>query len=234
MRGLCVIVLALLAGCAATDTRENGDEQPALWKGEGLVYETTRGSPLIPEPGTYAADLTLVELDADVAAELLGIEEATDIAPRSFRNAMGEIAAVNACYGHGRLITRPNVTLKPGEATSWKWSVTHEYLQDWDGDMSTPIFGALEEGVSAQITVQVVDEAFAIKLETTSSQLASPMADFTAGNTGQAVKIQIPELSVIQRVATETVRVGETAMFQLSRAGSRVRLLFVRLNVAPA
>ncbi|MCA8937234.1 MAG: hypothetical protein KDB68_13630 [Planctomycetes bacterium] len=235
MRGLCVIVLALLAGCAATGKGAKPEaETVGIWKGKGLEYETTRGSPLIPEPGSYAADLTLVELDADVAAELLGIEEATDIAPRSFRNAMGEIAAVNALDGHGELLDRPSVELVGGEV-SYVFSREHLYLQEWSGETrnSSPLFETVGEGVVCRLRVSEVDGGRCITLESVSSQMSWPIEEFIETPPLQGHAVRVPEVRATERVGTETVRVGETAMFQLGRAGSRLRLLFVRLNVAP-
>jgi hypothetical protein len=50
----------------------------------------------------------------------------------------------------------------------------------------------------------------------------------------QGHPVRVPEVRAVERVGTETLRPGETAMFQLSRAShedtTRIRLLFVRLR----
>jgi hypothetical protein len=237
MRGLCLLMLVLVAGCA---TRKHAEDQPAVtYLGdEGLVYETTRpASPAVQ--GHVGADLTLVELSESLAKELFGITGPNDIAPRSFRKPMGEIAAVNACYGHGRVLARESVALKPGEESAWQWSVEQAYLKDWklEGQSISPLFTTVTNGVEAKLTVTPMNGGNSIKLQSISSQVAAPMQDFTTnfGNAG-AVKIQIPYLAIVERVGTETLRPGETAMFQLSRAACedhfRIRLLFVRLIAA--
>ena len=234
MRGMCLLMLLLVAGCA---TKKHAEDQPAtaVWDGEGIVFETTRPENSAVD-GAIAADLTLVELDEAVAKDLLGIANPGDISPRSFRQPMGEIAGVNACYGYGRVLARANVALKPNEAATWQWKTEHVYLQDWklDGQSTSPVFSSVSDGVEAKLTFTPIDIGDSIKLESVSSQVAVPMQDFTTSlRTGTAVKIQMPNVAVVERVGMETLQPDETAMFQLSRAahhdGARIRLLFVRL-----
>jgi hypothetical protein len=237
MRGMCLILLVFVAGCASH--RPTEDQPASVYLGsEGLVYETTRpAGPAVD--GRVTADLTLVDLDEALARGLLGVASSSDISPQSFREPIGEVAAVNACYGHGRVLARSSIAVKPNEEARWQWSMEHVYLQDWklDGESKSPLFSTVTDGVDAKLTFMPVNVGDSIKLESVSSQVAWPMQDFTTSvGTGARVKIQIPNLAVVERVGTETLQPGETAMFQLSRAahedGARIRLLFVRLVVA--
>jgi hypothetical protein len=234
MRGVCLIGLVLLAGCASSRTAEQDQPAQVSWDGEGLVYATARPEPVEVE-NVRRADLTLVELDAAFAEKLLGIEGPSDIAPRSFHEPMGEIAAVNACYGHGRLLARPTIDLQD-EPAPWRWAVEHIYLQDWmqAGEGFSPVFATLLSGVDGTISVSDSKGLVNVVVDLTSSHLAEPIQRFTTGlDEHTTVSIQIPLVNQVHRVGTETVNPGETVMFQLSRAphedGSRIRLLFVRL-----
>jgi hypothetical protein len=238
MRGTCLLLLVLLSACAMRSKQAADLPAEVSYGGEGLVYETPRPASA-SAPGTVRADLTLLELDAALAQELLGIEAATDIAPRSFTKPMGEIAAVNACFGGGRVIVRPSIEVKPNTEASWQWSVEHVYVQDWklEGDAASPVFGTITEGVELKLTFMPVNIGDSIKLESVSTQIAAPIQTFTTTlGPANSVKIQMPHVLIAERVGTETLRPGETAMFQLSRAGyedgTRIRLLFVRLVAA--
>lgn len=228
MRGVCCIVaLAFLAGCGSVPI---GEGEAITYSGDGLEYSVVR--PNAERPNGLSADLTLVDLDAELADELLYIDGPTDIAPRSFRNAMGEIAAVNASYGHGKLLSRTTIPVSAAQTLQWEWSVEYPYLQDWAG--FSPVFGTVADGVTCEFEVNAVSKGYSLMSRSISSQLAFPIADFTTTlELSTPLKIQIPELSVIERVGTENVALGETAMFQLSRAthgdGERIRLMFVRL-----
>lgn len=239
MRGLCILLLAVTAGCATTNTQPSGNDQPRVWDGEGLDYATTRPAPDKLQAGAVVVDLTLVDLDEDVAAELLGTEQESDIAPRVFKSAMGEIAAVNACYGFGRLLSRPSVVVKPGEDIPFEWTRTFVYLMDWrvGNETISPLFSNLEEGVVGKLHVEARNGAWSVSSELTTGVVLRPFKLFqTALADGAPVAIEAPELAVMTRVAVETIRPGETAMFQLGRVsddeGGRVRLLFVRIDAA--
>ncbi|MCA8915922.1 MAG: hypothetical protein KDB90_10965 [Planctomycetes bacterium] len=243
---LCLIMLLAFAGCATTgNTAATGGEDARLddgyplWDGNGLKYVTTRPSNFKPGAGAgEVADITLLDLDSDTAEQLMGILGPTDIAPRSFSSAMGEIAAVNASWGHGTLLDRPRVDVEFGSETPYVWKRELIYLQDWhasrDGDLS-PLFDELTEGVDGKLTFSKAGDGVSIKADFASSQVVQPVADVAVELVpGKGVKIQVPELVVVQRVATETILPGETAVFQLSRSahddGTRIRLLFVRLR----
>lgn len=231
MRLIWIAWLALLAGCATT--QGSAETVKLRYSGDGLDYSVAR--PIDYRPDGTTADLTLVELDAAFAEDLLYIDGHTDIAPRAFRNAMGEIAAVNATYGHGALLARATIRLNDKGPTQWEWGVEQPYLQDWSGKENfTPTFNSIWNGVECELGIEQTKGGLTCVAKTTSSQLALPVAEFTTCTaTGTEVKIQIPELSVVERVATEFLQPGETAMFQLSRApyedGERIRLLFVRV-----
>jgi len=232
---LLIIVAALLAGCAARNTHIDDLEVQPLYDGEGLRYEVTR--PGDAPHGAITVDLTLVELDLSLAETLLGIGEPSDIAPRSYRKAVGEIAAVHACNGHGRLLTRPTLSVKEGEETPYQFLREFVYLSRWeasDGGKS-PLFDTCIEGVDGKLVLRKVEGGMAIQLDSASAHMAWPLVEFKT-NPGPPDPVTIAELVYAQRVATETVGPGETAMFQLSRApfgdGTRIRLLFVRLRGA--
>lgn len=223
-----ILLLALLAGCA---TQRLEPEAPPIWTGEGVEYELTR-----PEPSAgLTADLTLVELDEACARTLLGIEDATDIAPRSFKQPMGEIAAVNAFEGHGELLDRPCLELAGGEV-SYEFSREHLYLREWSGETrnSSPLFETVTEGVVCTLKVAEVAGGRNVTLESVSAQMNRPVVMFIETPPLQGHPVRVPEVSAAERVGTETLRPGETAMFQLSRASNydstRIRLLFVRLR----
>jgi hypothetical protein len=235
MRGLILSMLVLVAGCA---TKKHAEDQPATayWDGQGIVYETARPAASVVQ-GNVTAELTLVELDEAVARELLGIAYPADIAPKSFRQPMGEIAAVNACYGYGRLLARPSIELKPDVDTNWQWNLEHVYLHDWKHESKIPVFEVLNEGVDATLKLTPSGSGDSISLKSVSAQLALPIQEFTNGTeVANTVTIQLPDMKVVERVGTETLNPGETAMFQLGRAPFedryRIRLLFVRLVAA--
>ena len=233
MRFAWIAGLTLLAGCASTQ----GDDSTKLrYSGDGLDYSVAR--PIDDRPDGATADLTLVELDAEFAEELLFIDGPADIAPRAFTTAMGEIAAVNAAYGHGVLLTRTTIRLNNDGTTAWEWGVEYTYLQDWVTEKAhTPLFDTIWSGVRCELGVNAVDDRTTeIVAKTTSSQLLEPVPDFRTRlgkESSEEIQIQLPSLSVMERTATETVSSGGTAMFQLSRkrydSGERVRLLFVCL-----
>jgi hypothetical protein len=221
--------VGLLACACATQRPEPAT--PPIWTGEGIEYELTR-----PEPSAgLTADLTLVELDEACAKTLLGIEDATDIAPRSFKQPMGEIAAVNALEGHGELLDRPSLELIVGEV-SYVFSREHLYLREWSGETrnSSPLFETVGEGVACTLKVVEVAGGRSITLESVSAQMNWPMVVFIETPPLQGHPVRVPEVRAVERVGTETLRPGETAMFQLSRAShedtTRIRLLFVRLR----
>ncbi|MCB9893805.1 MAG: hypothetical protein H6839_05130 [Planctomycetes bacterium] len=241
----CTAVVLLSVGCAATQgtaasAEPDGtlDEGYPLWDGQGMVCKITRPDRLEPGPDLgLVVDLTLLEIDAVAAKELLGIEGPTDIAPRRFSAPMGEIAGVNCAYGHGRVVDRPSMRLKDGVETLYEWQQRSLYLQDWEleeGGRASPVFGELTEGVNGKFLGKLAgDGGMQIQADFSSAQLVRPMKHFsTKLQAGKEVRIQIPELAVVHRVATETIQPGETAMFQLSRVenddGSLLRLLFVR------
>ncbi|MCZ7605994.1 MAG: hypothetical protein M5U25_07910 [Planctomycetota bacterium] len=223
-----ILLLALLAGCA---TQRPEPATPPIWTGEGIEYELTRQEPA----AVLTADLTLVELDEACAKSLLGIEDHTDIAPRSFKQPMGEIAAVNAMEGHGELLARPSLALAGGDV-SYEFSREHLYLREWSGDTrnSSPLFETITEGVVCTLKVAEVNGGRNVTLESVSAQMNRPITRFIETPPIQGHPVNVPEISAAERVATETLRPGETAMFQLSRASyedtTRIRLLFVRLR----
>lgn len=235
MRNLIVAAwLAMLAGCASTPN-EPEPARPIVWKGEGLDYSIARpGGDLRLPDGVLRADLTLVDLDAEVAEGLLGIEGPDDIEARSLKQHMGEIAAVNACAGHGELLVRGTMELKVGETTPYEFKRVLPYLRDWrqGQESASPEFAECIHGVEARITVR--DPGHAIQVDSRCMMLAQPVRTFTASSPGQPTAVQTPEVSTMQRVAAETIKPGETAMFQLGRGSHqgkpRIRLLFVRIN----
>ncbi|MBK8205474.1 MAG: hypothetical protein IPK87_01650 [Planctomycetes bacterium] len=239
MRGLCVIVLGVLGACASTPPMPEVEaEKPAnvVWDGRGLDYATTRPALLIAPPGSVIADLTLVDLDAAVAEKLLGIESATDIDSRSYREAMGEIAATTACVGNGELLDRPGIAARIGEAELYEFKRETPYLKDWElaSKTASPKFGICIDGAVCKLKVSDADGAFNVQVDSVSSQLAQPIGTFTTSGAGPSLTIQTPTTSVMRRLAVETIRPGETAMFQLGRGahsgGTRIRLLFVRIG----
>ena len=233
MRGVCfAVLLCCLIGCAAVPESERQHEE-MRYAGEGLDYGVSR--PLDERPDGMNLDLTLLDLDAEVAEGMLYIEGHTDISPRAFNNAMGEVAAVNAAYGHGDLLARETIAIEPNKTVRWQWGVDVPYLQDWDGEADwSPVFGSLKNGVSCEFEVQSMKGAHSVIARTAASHLAQPIDSLTTSlGEGLRVQVQLPELSMMERAATESVNPGETAMFQLSRANhhgrERIRLLFVRV-----
>jgi hypothetical protein len=235
MRGMCLIVLVLAAGCA---TSQQGEDTAELyWDGAGLEYDVTR--PPAPLQGSVQADVTLLEMDVPAADKLFGMGGSDDISPKSFREPMGEIAAVNACYGHGRVIGRTTVWITLGGEVRLEYIWDNIYLRDWEGrpEAPTPLFDVYSEGVEGKLKLFEVKGGVNIVVDAVSSHGGWPILDIeTSTGVANRVKIQLPELSITQRVGTETVALNETAMFQLSRArygeGNRIRLLFVRLRGA--
>lgn len=240
MNRLIVIAaaLALLAGCASTSVPEAEADQTASasWDGRGLDYATTRPAVLVAPPGSVVADLTLVDLDAAVAEKLLGIEGANDIDSRSYREAMGEIAATAACVGNGELLDRPGIAARIGEAERYEFKRETPYLKDWEiaSESASPTFGTCTDSAVCNLKVSDADGAYNVQVDSLSSQLAQPIGTFTTSGAGPPLTIQTPTTSVMRRLAVETIRPGETAMFQLGRGphgdGTRIRLLFVRIG----
>ncbi|MCA8911153.1 MAG: hypothetical protein KDB82_05590 [Planctomycetes bacterium] len=244
MRGLCIALCALLAGCAAQQPKPDADDGPAISANrfDQLDYATLRGddvadpAPDSPNP-TLRLDLTLLEVDRALALEVLGLPDTHKFDPVSSREPVGEILAVRLLEeDRGEILSRPSYWLG-NEPIQLNLQRSRYYLRDWEleGDTATPVIDKWREGVIGSVTVAQAGDSYSVSVETTSAQSVHPMPIFYAGTgPGSTVKIQIPELVSVKRVAVESIRRGETAAYFLSQAAydetTRVRMLFVRLQ----
>jgi hypothetical protein len=238
-----MILVVLLAGCGVSRESRLAQAEERVAKSADLAPVTETGG---LETGTLAIDYVLIDLDADAAQRLLGIDSPSDISPRTFKQPMGELIAVEVFEGEiGRVLDAGRWSAPPDQRVDINVVRRIPYLRDYrcrgagtksdpyHGD-GVPVLDALDVGVTGALRAAKADVRYSLNLETDSAQLLEPMPRFTTSlGLGNLVFIHIPELIKVHRVAAETVQPGETAMFQLSRAGNResarVRLLFVRV-----
>jgi hypothetical protein len=231
-----MILVVLLAGCGVSRESRLAQAEERVAKSADLAPVTETGG---LEPGTLAIDYVLIDLDADAAQRLLGIDSPSDISPRTFKQPMGELIAFEVFEGEiGRVLDAGRWPARGDDPVQISSVRRVAYLGDWHSEGArggnTPVLDAVDEGISGELQATEVGTGYSLNLETDSAQLLEPMARFTTSlGLGNLVFIHIPELMKVHRVAAETVQPGETAMFQLSRAGNResarVRLLFVRV-----
>jgi hypothetical protein len=91
--------------------------------------------------------------------------------------------------------------------------------------------------IGARMTLEVntqADGSHQITLDSESAQVMQPVPTFTTSiGTGRAVSIQTPQVVNQKRVATQDVKLSETAVFLLSAVQGEnpvVRMLCVRLE----
>jgi hypothetical protein len=181
----------------------------------------------------------LLDIDNDMAERLKICDGPSDIKPRRFKESKGEFLAIGLMEeGIGTVIDCGEWQAKLGEPMPVESTRRFVYTRskrisggvsdsvNWTAEISVA-----EDGFHGKLTVHRLDGAYSLTVESESRQLEMPPREFRGG---RVLAIETPALTTMQRLAVETVAQGETAMFQLSRAGGteygQVRLLFLRIT----
>jgi hypothetical protein len=227
-KSVLAAVCLLLAGCAASPEHEAYPE--ALFSG-ALDFE--RALPVqAASAGWVNADVTLVDLDEKAARQLLGIEEANDIAPRAFAKPVAEQAAAIALwYGAGEVHSHQAMSLQLGNSAPLE--LKRELVSVTSRESGGHALQSRTVGIWGDVRISAASlGGWTIQADLHSVQPGGGQT-FTTSFGKDVVKVPIAEVVQVHRVAVETVGPGETAVFQLSRAmhgdTARIRLLFVRI-----
>lgn len=223
--------LALLLLCACQSASRTSEPR---FEGE-IDYAAARPRDSDQQrQASLLADCTVIDLDDTEAASRLQRQSVNDIQPRVFRDAVGEWwAALALAQEKGDVAGRFTLAPVAGKAVEFSALREHYYLQDWKDN--TPLVRSFRHGVTGKLTVSPqADGSFNIQVETTSDQMLWPVQTFLDGHGVTYRRIAIPEVARQNRLAAQAVKPGETAVFQLGRAGwdkgFRTRLLCVRLE----
>jgi hypothetical protein len=230
---------AVLAACqSAQDDRVEDARHEVI-----TIARQTRARVELGEPdrkrwdvtGSYVRfRLTIVDLDRDVAAELCGIRE-NDISPNSTVKPIALIASLAAQRSGAGAVRFSLVTDAPLPGTiPVSWADAEPYVNWRPNEQKTDWVDHVAETVVANLKVLAVENAVSMTIESDSVQLTRPFFEFLAGTGPTSThSIAIPEVTAVQRVGAETIRGGETAVFQLGEADHygrpRIRLLFVSI-----
>lgn len=237
----CVVVVVVIgvfsAGCASNE-KKIGEPEP--FNPPPMDYDTARGSDAAePEEGKWLrADVTLLDLDGESAREMFGLEDPSDIAPRSYDWPAGELAALSAVTTEtGEVYQRPSFWADGDAEFELTHRSTHFYVADYEmtnGREFTPVLDEYRNVVDGTINVEDLgDGRFNVTAEF-DVQFAGNIQEFTTSlGSAHVATIQIPGVARAQRLGVESLKPGRTAMFQLARLDSGdealYRLLFVRL-----
>lgn len=238
--GALTLFLACLTGCASTgDPEPRPAAEPQTFTPPEMDYQAARGE-YVAEPveGKWLrADVTLVDLDGESAREMFGLDDPSDIAPRSYDWPAGEIAAVQAVrHEHSELLARPSFRVD-GETTHVLDHVRSSfYVADVvaaESDSVTPVLDEYRDVVDGSIKVEKLGNGRFNVTADINTQLAGEPRLLMLRGRGAGAFVQTPHFARSQRLGVESVRPGRTAMFQLARLETQGRvihrLLFVRL-----
>lgn len=235
---MCISPLLLLTLCSCSTAPE-----PAAgmryedWSHKGVDYPAVRPHDTEAlRQSDFVADVTLLDLDRSEADALLHPAGSSDFSPRLFAEPVGETLAVFAvASARGRVVLRPSLPVRPGEALVVENLSDLVYLADWieAGARRAPKFETLTTGVSVKIQVgPEEDGVFRLQVDSDLSQVSASLKTVYVGD-GEC-PIQLPEWYGFRHQAAQTVQPGETAVFPLGRSGTgdrvRTMLLCVRIE----
>ncbi|MBZ0134967.1 MAG: hypothetical protein K8I27_01180 [Planctomycetes bacterium] len=235
MRGLCVVVLAVLTGCAASQPDTVYEYEYAVSDYAGL-----RGD-AVAEPQAGARlrlDMTLLDVEEELAMEVLDYPADHGIVPVARTHAVGELLALRAlAEKRGEVLRRPSAWVG-GESLEIEFRRQQFFIGQTgvSGDRLVPCFiDSWQEGVRATVRVDATADGWhGLTVESHSEHCIRPLIEFSAAHKViPHTRTLTPEIVAADRVAVETIRPGHSACFFLSRAGyeegHRVRLLIVHL-----
>lgn len=248
MRKLFSVAMALLAlvcgGCATqrSPAIKAIDAAAFCEANAGLDYAACR--PRNTEEQLKAAliaDITLMDLEEATARRMLDLRGAADISPRAYKEPLGEaLAAFIGMNDAGEVLLRPSLAIAPGKPLAVEYNRDFAWLADYRpvaDDKGAPTAVVSGMWIGARMTLEVTTQAdgsHQITLNSESVQMMQPVPTFTTSiGPGRAVSIQTPQVANQKRVATQDVKLSETAVFLLSAVQGEnpvVRMLCVRLE----
>lgn len=245
LAGAAFAALASTFGCSTPRSASIKAIDAAAFceKNAGLDYAACRPRDTEAElKAALIADITLLEVEEPTARRMLDLRGANDIAPRAFKEPLGEtLSAFVDMNGCGEVLLRPSIAITPATPTPIEYNRDFAWLADYkitgEGDKAgwMPIVKSVWVGVRATLEANSqADGSWQLTLNSESAQVVRPVPTFLSG-TGPTslLKIQVPELVSPKRTASQDVKPGETAAFVLGGVQGEnptVRLLFVRLE----
>ncbi len=231
----CMVLLCLLAGCASSQNEQSAYADH-MFEAD-VDYERARPQSVHRlQPGWVVADLTLVDLEIEVAERLLEVKEASDIAPRANDRAIGELAAGFAVTRGGEILARESVPIELAAEAPIQFEREIFYVADWSpnyrGRGTAPVVGTFTTSTTGTLRVTpVVRGGWTIQADFVSVQ---PEVHKFTTSLGMLIEtVDIMEPVETHRVGVETLAPQQTAAFQLGGVSAgerpRLRVLFVRI-----
>lgn len=244
-----MIMLCLLAGCAASPEHAAGDapaESEEYWAARRAspaylldCWDVPADDPSLLQ-GRFRLDLTLLDLDRRVADPLLELEDERDFAPRAYGDGFAD-AATSLAAGEmsGEVHWRRRIATDEDEIPlNWsriRWLATSRHFS-FDPLGHGPEVVRVEDELTGLIRIRPSREFWSTQVE--SEARAVNVGEWKWDNRTQtlAPPVVVPravEERETSRAAVETARAGQTAVFQLAEfqhgESIRLRLLFVRI-----
>jgi hypothetical protein len=234
-------VLLLAAGTAAGE----GSERMGLPWPDDLVERPGTAEALVqglrddapPRVVIEAHALRIPEADALrliprpwPASQRLGEDPVLPVTAELARRLLREVAEGRSQQPH----TFTSLPLAVGQAATFRASTATTYLQDYDAEIAqkeqrlAAIVGALEEGVLIQVTPEA-GATLAVTIDW--AELVRPIETFIVSLSGPTLRIQLPELRVVQANGRAPAAPGSWLLAGSGKAWDDGHLALVLLHV---